>query len=474
MATIRSKEEHQLEHAESIGQSTRGDLIHAMDRLYSLEGIRRRKRQEAWHSRYWLLLTRLSALVARTVDLVLASALLVLLSPLLALTFVYVRSKGGGVRKQIRLGRWATSIGRLSFHVPNQKVPFANLPVLFNIAAGEMSFIGPRTVPYDESEFFERQSWRRYDVRPGLLSPWWLKQRANISYTTEALVEADYVDSHSLKGDVGLALRALPALLFSNSGSDAPETVKLLGISFNNLTMSEALAQILDFARERRTTRISFVNADCVNIAVRNRCYWSVLERSDIVLADGIGIRLAGQILNRHIRQNVNGTDLMLPLCAAMEEAGYGLFLLGAQPGVAENARTRLNGHHPRLRIDTQHGYFDPEDTDRIIEQIRASGARILMVALGAPKQELWIDTHLDQLPGIVAIGVGGLLDFYSGRINRAPIWMRELGLEWLYRFTQEPRRMWKRYFLGNIVFLGRVIYDYRRSARKDDGGGTR
>jgi N-acetylglucosaminyldiphosphoundecaprenol N-acetyl-beta-D-mannosaminyltransferase len=92
------------------------------------------------------------------------------------------------------------------------------------------------------------------------------------------------------------------------------------------------------------------------------------------------------------------------------------------------------------------------------LEAVRESGAEILMVAFGVPKQDKWIATHLNELGAKVCVGVGGLFDFYSGRIPRAPVWMRELGMEWLYRFVQEPRRMWRRYFLGNEVFLFRVI----------------
>jgi len=110
-------------------------------------------------------------------------------------------------------------------------------------------------------------------------------------------------------------------------------------------------------------------------------------------------------------------------------------------------------------------GYFTPEELPSVLEAIRDSGAAVLLVAFGVPKQESWIRDHLKETGAKVAIGVGGLLDFYSGRIPRAPEWMREMGMEWLYRFWQEPRRMWRRYFIGNVVFLTRVFRDRSRSA---------
>jgi N-acetylglucosaminyldiphosphoundecaprenol N-acetyl-beta-D-mannosaminyltransferase len=115
------------------------------------------------------------------------------------------------------------------------------------------------------------------------------------------------------------------------------------------------------------------------------------------------------------------------------------------------------------------HGFFSEAEEADVLETIRRSGAAVLLVAFGAPKQDLWISRNLAAAQVRVAMGVGGLFDFYSGRIPRAPSWMRELGLEWMYRFIQEPRRMWRRYFVGNVVFLYRV-FCYRRENRGQEG----
>lgn len=124
----------------------------------------------------------------------------------------------------------------------------------------------------------------------------------------------------------------------------------------------------------------------------------------------------------------------------------------------AEWARARW----PRLRIaGTNDGYFSPDDSDRVAATVRASGADVLLVAMGAPRQELWIGRYADAAGASATLGVGGLFDYYSGRIPRAPVWMRRLGLEWIFRLLQEPRRLWRRYLVGNLVFLWRVAGDW-------------
>ena len=146
----------------------------------------------------------------------------------------------------------------------------------------------------------------------------------------------------------------------------------------------------------------------------------------------------------------------------AAEGARVAVFDLntGAAEQVAENMRRR----HPALIVaGVQHGYFDAAEEAAIIERINGSGARILLVAFGVPRQELWLAQHRERLRPPVRMGVGGLFDFYSGRIPRAPLWLREIGLEWAWRLAQEPGRMWRRYLIGNPLFLYRVWLQARK-----------
>lgn len=240
--------------------------------------------------------------------------------------------------------------------------------------------------------------------------------------------------------------------------------IELFGIPLDNLTMVEAVAAVVQRLEGGQPQQICFVNADCANIARRDPRYLEALHRAGLVFADGIGMRLAGAALKTPIRDNVNGTDLFPRLCAALEGTGKGLYLLGARPGVAEGVCDWIASHYPGVHLaGCQHGFFPPEDEPAVIRRIADSGADVLLVAFGAPRQELWIDRHLDELGVRVAAGVGGLFDFYSGRIPRAPRWVRRLGMEWLYRLYQEPGRLWKRYLLGNPVFLFHLALAMRR-----------
>ena len=143
-----------------------------------------------------------------------------------------------------------------------------------------------------------------------------------------------------------------------------------------------------------------------------------------------------------HNKEELEGTDI-------------GIYLLGARPGVCEDMVAKLATEFPNLTVSGyHHGYITPEEEATVLDGINRSGAGILLVAMGVPGQELWIDRNYDKLEIPVPMGVGGLFDFMSGRMPRAPLWMREIGMEWAYRLYQEPRRMWRRYIIGNVVFL--------------------
>ena len=245
-----------------------------------------------------------------------------------------------------------------------------------------------------------------------------------------------------------------------------PDTINVLGIAIDNVLMDEAIASIMERLDGEGPSQVCFVNADCANIACRDEEYRGVLGRADMVFADGSGLNIGARILGRRIRGNVNGTDMLPILCEALSGTGKGLFLLGARPGIADLVRDWICEQYPDTIVNgLHHGYFGP-DEEEIIGQIRGSGASILLVAFGAPRQDVWIAERLDRLGVKVAVGVGGLFDFYSGRIPRAPRWMRRFGIEWCYRFYQEPARLWRRYVVGNPLFLLRVLGQWMRGAR--------
>lgn len=242
----------------------------------------------------------------------------------------------------------------------------------------------------------------------------------------------------------------------------------ILGLPFNPISIEEAVLAVVERLYAEPPSHVCFLNAHCANLAYRDQAYVQVLQTAALCFPDGIGLRLAGHILGRPVPHNVNGTDMFPLLCAALEETDAGVFFFGGQPGVAEQVRHWVELYYPGVRVcGVRHGYFSPEEDSLILRQIADSGARLLLVALGAPLQDLWIHRFLPELaslgsPGVkVAMGVGGLFDFYSGRIPRAPLWLRRRGGEWMYRLYQEPQRMWKRYVLGNPLFLSRVLREW-------------
>jgi N-acetylglucosaminyldiphosphoundecaprenol N-acetyl-beta-D-mannosaminyltransferase len=459
--------------------SVRDTLLVELEGGFSEGGIRHRKRAHYRRSLTWVIAVRTASALRRVTDIVLSALLMILLSPVLGTLLIFAKLCGGGIRKEQRLGRWAAHFYQYELHFPTSSAFsrltfFRPIPVLLNIFKGEMSFIGPRAVSPDETLSEKRSAWKRYDIRPGLLSLWWIRKRANIAFASEVSLDLEYVETKTLWGDLGIAVRAIPVAFLGGGVSSAPPQLKFLGVRIDNLTMAEASAQIIALTQADEASQVCFVNADCVNIAFGDEHYRATLSEAKLVLADGIGVRVAGAILNQNVRENVNGTDMLPYLCAAAEQAGVGIYLLGGRPGIAEGAYTWIAERYPCLKLSGfHHGYFTEEEQPQIVERIKSSGAGILLAALGAPRQDKWIAAYKNQVGAKVSIGVGGLLDFYSGRIPRAPAWVRELGMEWFYRFWQEPRRMWRRYFLGNAVFLYRVARERLRSARCAEGIGS-
>lgn len=235
--------------------------------------------------------------------------------------------------------------------------------------------------------------------------------------------------------------------------------LRLFDFDVVDTTLSTAAAWLVTQAQARISTRVAFVNAHCINVSYRDATYRRALASADCLLADGSGMAIAARAHATELSDNVNGTDLFPVLCARAAAAGVGIFLLGGQDGIAERAGTRMQREYPDLNIcGSNHGYIrDAEAEARVIDAINASGAQILLVGLGVPMQDVWLQRNRHRLAPSVIIGVGGLFDYYSDRIPRAPAALRAVGLEWCWRLAIEPRRLARRYLLGNIEFLSRL-----------------
>lgn len=414
----------------------------------------------------WNLLQTLFSIIKRLIDVFVAVLMALILVPIVA-TIAFSQGMSRRIFANLdKIGQWGEPYQELYFFPENQRLQrfivnlgLTKLPVAINILRGDLSLIGPRALSPEEFEKLSPLERRRLDVKPGILCLWWIRLRGNIGYEGEMANDIEYVNTHAIKKDFGIALKAFPAYLFGANKLEFKENLEILNIPIQNLTMSEAIAKMVELAQTETKKQICFVNADCANIAWKNPDYIRLLMQSEMNLADGIGLKLAGKIIDQEIRQNVNGTDLFPRLMKALEKNNLSVYFLGAKPEVNATMIEKLKVDFPALKVlGGQHGYYSKEEEASVLDKIKNLRPDIIFVAFGAPKQDLWIAEHLNQLPVKVAMGVGGLFDFYSGRIERAPVWMREIGLEWLFRFIQEPKRMWKRYFVGNFLFIYRVI----------------
>ncbi len=233
--------------------------------------------------------------------------------------------------------------------------------------------------------------------------------------------------------------------------------MKILGIRYDNITFDEAVQKLLYLLKSNNKATSLFLNADGVYKAQRDPEYSRIINSIELVLSDGIGLRLITRIFGENMRENCNGTDLspILMKCAAKQ--GFKIFFLGGKTGIAEKAAENMRVQIPNIQIvGTHNGYFKSDE--EVIARINESGADILFVAMGVPIQEKWIARNRQKLNPRLCLGVGALLDYLSGSIPRAPKMMRILHLEWLWRIFIEPKRMFKRYIIDGAKLFGLVL----------------
>ncbi len=404
----------------------------------------------------------------RFFDLLTSLLLLLFLSPLLFLRGFLAYSQTGFVfKRQKQLGYFQQEFDRLSFAGSKSGKDFA---VLLNVLRGDLAWAGPRAIQPEELAGLSVQALFRFGVRPGVISPYTLRKKIGLAYDDELATDHEFYYSATAKEHVGISLRGVVgSVLGGSEPRPAPPMLHFWGVDIVNTTMTEALDWIGQRILQKQKALLAFVNPDCLNIAYTNEAYREVLQAADRVLPDGIGINIGCRMLNQSLLSNINGTDLFPRLCERAAEGGHRLFLLGGLPGIAELAAKAMQERYPKLMIAGVHdGFFDGEQEAEVIEDINKSNADILLVGFGAPKQELWLARNREQLNATVCLGTGGLFDYYSGRIARAPVWIREIGLEWTWRLIQEPGRMWKRYIIGNPLFLYRVWLQRQQGPKPD------
>jgi len=223
-------------------------------------------------------------------------------------------------------------------------------------------------------------------------------------------------------------------------------------------SMDETVSYIDQRIAERQFTQHVVVNvAKLVNMVKDELLRMSVIY-CDIINIDGMGVLLGARMLGVDVPERVAGVDLFHALLAMSASRGYTVYLLGAKHEIVAETARRVQQLYPGLKLaGYHHGYFW-DDEEKIVNKVRETGAQLLFVAITSPAKENFINRWRDQLGVNFVMGVGGTFDVVAGKVKRAPLWMQRSGLEWFYRFLQEPRRMWKRYLVTNTVFIGLVL----------------
>jgi N-acetylglucosaminyldiphosphoundecaprenol N-acetyl-beta-D-mannosaminyltransferase len=232
-------------------------------------------------------------------------------------------------------------------------------------------------------------------------------------------------------------------------------TVDVMGVPVDSVTMEEALEIIKGFLDKDEVHTVFTPNAEIMMAAQRDSRLKEILCQADLLVADGAGVVLASRILGTSVPEKVAGFDLVKNILIKASEQPVSLFLFGGKPGVAEAAAENILKQFPGVSIaGCRNGYFSKEEEDGIVSMINSSGADILLTALGAPKQEKWIDEYKNRLNVKMCIGVGGTLDVFAGKVELAPEFFRRNGLEWLYRLYKEPWRYKRMLDLPRFMLL--------------------
>jgi len=220
------------------------------------------------------------------------------------------------------------------------------------------------------------------------------------------------------------------------------KTIEIAGINIDDISMDQAVERIYEFIESNENHSVFTPNAEIMMDGITNKQMKAILNSADMLVADGAGVVLASKILGKSVTEKVSGFDLVKNLLIASSKRPIKFYLFGGKPGIAEKANANIICDYPGAEVvGTRNGYFTKEEEPSIIEDINNSGADVLLVCLGAPKQEFWISENKNRLKVKASLGVGGTMDVLAGNVKLAPDFFRNNGLEWLYRLYKEPWR---------------------------------
>ncbi len=238
-------------------------------------------------------------------------------------------------------------------------------------------------------------------------------------------------------------------------------SVKMLGCRIDALTMEQTLQAVEQIILLKHPVQHVVVNAAKLVALERDQRLKHIVNSCQLINADGQSVVWASKLLGRPLPERVAGIDLMHELIQLAARKGYKVYFLGAREDVINSAVITIRHKYPQLKIvGFRNGYFGERENAAVIESIRDARPDILFVGMSSPKKEYWLADNLDKLEVPFCMGVGGSFDVVAGVTRRAPLWLQRCGLEWLYRLAQEPRRMWKRYLIGNTKFILLVLQE--------------
>ena len=238
----------------------------------------------------------------------------------------------------------------------------------------------------------------------------------------------------------------------------------ILNTYVNDISMQETIAEVENIIKSGEPTQHVVINALKINLMKDDAELREIVNPCPLINADGASILWAAKKLGVPLKERVAGIDLFLNLVDTAADKGYKIYLFGAKEEVVQKVKKIFLEQYPSLRIvGVRNGYFKEEDEPQIVADMAASGADMMFVAFSSPKKEYWINKYLNELHIPFVMGVGGSFDVVAGVTDRAPKWMQDHGLEWFYRFIQEPKRLFKRYIIGNVKF---VMYVYKERNR--------
>lgn len=329
--------------------------------------------------------------------------------------------------------------------------------LLLDIAQGRLNFCG---VHFSNTlTLAERHTICHHHLtKAGIFNHFSLHQSSGLIVENEARLLIKQLNTSSFACLLMVCKSLLCRVLYHQNNSTSHKYVKLFDLTINNTSLAEVAAWATA-ADTMIWPRVGFfINVNSINLACQSAQFKHHLKQPVALFADGSGMRIAAKHAGYQLKSNINGTDLLPILCQCCAHKKQSIFLFGAGQGIAEKTAKTLKQQHPQLLISgTHHGYVASQYNAELIQKINDSKCDVLLVALGSPLQESWVLANRHALHCQCILAVGGLFDFYAGKYSRAPLSLRQLGLEWIWRLWQDPKGKFYRYVIGNPLFLIRV-----------------